>query len=100
MMARSVPKRSFGGVFATVLLVVLSLFVARPASAASGSGLTLAVTSGSAGTRVEMTGTGFLAGEQVQPYWDYVGPGTGIAAEQLLPLLAHRHCRVDGIGVG
>ena len=66
--------------FVAVVVVAASMFVVtRTASAASGGTLTLAVTSGSAGTRVQMNATGFLPGEQVQPYWDYSGPGTGIA---------------------
>lgn len=44
---------------------------AVPAAAANGP-LTLSVASGSAGMRVHMSGQGFQAGEEVEPYWAYV----------------------------
>ncbi|MGD0703836.1 MAG: PQQ-binding-like beta-propeller repeat protein [Trebonia sp.] len=62
-----------------LLLAGLPLvFAATPAAAGTGP-LTLSVSSGSAGTRVLLTGTGFTPGETVQPYWNY---GTSGAISQ------------------
>jgi outer membrane protein assembly factor BamB len=62
---------------AIISTVVLSVglfapLVALVNSAGASGSLTLSVTSGSAGTRVRISGQGFTTGEEVQPYWGYV----------------------------
>jgi len=48
-----------------------------PTAQAAGT-LTISPTSGAPGTHVLLSAGGFTAGEFVQIYWDYKGPGTGI----------------------
>ena len=45
---------------------------------AAVSAMTLNTTSGPPGTHVFITGTGFTPGEQVQPVWNYTGPGPSV----------------------
>ena len=60
-------------------LAVLPPLVFATSAAASAGPLTLSTSSGSAGARILLTGTGFSPGESVQPYWDY---GTSSALAQ------------------
>jgi uncharacterized repeat protein (TIGR01451 family) len=57
--------------------------------------LTLSTASGSAGTRVVLTGTGFTPGESVQPYWNY---GTSGAVAQKSFYLYNPIVTADGTG--
>lgn len=67
------------GLCAALALVALPLMLHATPAAASTGPLTMSITSGSAGQRVLLSGSGFTPGETVQPYWDY---GTSSALAQ------------------
>jgi uncharacterized repeat protein (TIGR01451 family) len=66
-----------GALASGLVATMLALAGSAPSVAATTGSLTLSATSGSAGTRILLTGTGFVPGELVQPYWDY-GTATAI----------------------
>jgi uncharacterized repeat protein (TIGR01451 family) len=59
------------GLCSVLALAGLPLLLLTTAAKANPGPLTLSTTSGSAGQRVLLTGTGFTPGESVQPYWNY-----------------------------
>lgn len=68
------------GVLLVLLVGLVGTFAAhyaRPVAAATGT-LALSPTSGPAGTHLLLTGSGFTPGEQVEPIWNYTGPGKGV----------------------
>ena len=75
------PRRRLAriGLCAALALVALPLMLRATPAAASTGPLTMSTTSGSAGQRVLLSGSGFTPGETVQPYWDY---GTSSALAQ------------------
>jgi uncharacterized repeat protein (TIGR01451 family) len=62
------------GALAIALLSPVLAFVGTAPRAVAGGTITLSASSGSAGSRVTLTGTGFDPGEQVRPNWDINTP--------------------------